>query len=250
MLPASDSAAGGGLLVHPATPGGDHAAAAAALAAHKDAGGRSLVLLVGRRGERVVMERGFLADEGLELGDLAHVPTLDAEAGAREARAAIVDALAEHAIAAARISPPLREAVADEIVQAAAKQAGTIGAMVFLGAADMPVISLLQIRMVVELAAVYDRPLGTDRALEVAAVFGAGFGWRALARTALVLVPGPGWVLKAGLAYGATKAVGEAAKAWYSEGGDLAERPVDGLRKRIEGLVKRAKAAKAGEAVA
>jgi len=248
QVPATDLATGAGMLVHPAVPGVDHSAPAAALARHKAAGGGVLALLVGRRGQRAVMERAFVAQEGLGLGDLAHVLTLDGEAGAKEAVEAVVEALGEDRVAAARSAPSLRDAVADRLIDGAARQAAAVGALIFLPGADMPVLTLLQVRLAIELAAVYDRPVGSDRALEVAALFGAGFGWRALGRAGAGVVPGPGWALKGGLAYGATKAVGEAARAWYAEGGDLAERPVEGLREKLEGLVSKAKAMKAKKA--
>ena len=44
---------------------------------------------------------------------------------------------------------------------------------------------------------------------------GAGFGFRAVARELLDFVPVAGWALKASIAYGGTKAIGEAAVRYF-----------------------------------
>jgi uncharacterized protein (DUF697 family) len=46
-------------------------------------------------------------------------------------------------------------------------------------------------------------------------VVGAGSGFRAVAREMLDLVPVAGWAVKASIAYGGTKAVGEAAVRYF-----------------------------------
>jgi uncharacterized protein (DUF697 family) len=129
--------------------------------------------------------------------------------------------------------------VAERLIESTARRAGAAGALVFLPGADMPVITLMQIRLVAELAALHDRPLGVDRAPELGAVFLAGFGWRALGRQLAGAVPGAGWALKGGLAYTATRAIGEAARAWFAEGGERADRPLAGLRSAIETAIRR-----------
>jgi uncharacterized protein (DUF697 family) len=55
-----------------------------------------------------------------------------------------------------------------------------------------------------------------DRLPELAATVGVGFGLRALARELLDLVPVAGWVLKAAVAYGGTRALGEAARLRFA----------------------------------
>jgi uncharacterized protein (DUF697 family) len=51
---------------------------------------------------------------------------------------------------------------------------------------------------------------------ELAATVGAGFGFRAVARQLLGLIPLAGWAVKGGVAYGGTRAIGEASLR-YSE---------------------------------
>ena len=79
-------------------------------------------------------------------------------------------------------------------------------------------------RLVAELAALHERPLGAERALEVAAVLSGpatgGAPWRARPPGA---VPVAGWAVSGGVAYAATRAIGEAALALRSPAGH--ERP-------------------------
>jgi uncharacterized protein (DUF697 family) len=228
-VPATDIAPGVGMLVHAAVPSADTDAPARRLADHKRAGGHVLAVLVGRPGERARMERRFLAHEPLEVGDLKHVASLEGEGG-RAAVRAVVRALGDDAIPAGRLNPTLRPYIGDDFIAAACRRAATIGVLVFVPGADMPLLTVLQIQLVSQLAALYGRPGGAERAVEAAAVFGAGFGWRAIGRGAISLIPGPTWPVKGGVAYGATRAVGEAARRWFEEGGDLAEGPGSALR--------------------
>jgi uncharacterized protein (DUF697 family) len=117
---------------------------------------------------------------------------------------------------AARV-PVVRGAVVDNLVERFARVNGTVGALVFIPGADMPVITLNQIRLVLRIAHAHGIGVGQERAPEVVAVLGSGFALRALARSAVGLVPFAGWAVKAGVAYGGTKAVGEAAKRYYEE---------------------------------
>jgi uncharacterized protein (DUF697 family) len=77
----------------------------------------------------------------------------------------------------------------------------------------MPVLALNEFRLVLRLAQAHGSPAEVgDRLPELAAALAAGFGLRALARELLGLSPGAGWALKAAIAYGGTRAVGEAAR--------------------------------------
>ena len=115
---------------------------------------------------------------------------------------------------AARV-PVLRDAVVAYLVERFSRVNGTVGALVFVPGADMPVITLNQIRLVLRIAHAYGIGVGQERAPEVLAVFGSGFALRTVARQAAALVPFAGWAVKAGVAYGGTKAIGEAAKRYY-----------------------------------
>ncbi len=115
---------------------------------------------------------------------------------------------------AARV-PALRDAVVANLVDRFSRVNGTVGALVFVPGADMPVITLNQIRLVLRIAHAHGIGVGQERAPEVLAVLGSGFALRTLARQAVGLVPFAGWAVKAGVAYGGTRAIGEAAKRYY-----------------------------------
>lgn len=119
---------------------------------------------------------------------------------------------------AARL-PVLRKAVVEHAVRKFSRQNGILGVAIFIPGADMPVLTLNQIRMVLHIAAAYGEEIDRDRALEILAVVGAAFGFRAFAREALGFVPGIGWAVKGGIAYAGTRALGKAAVAYFEAGG-------------------------------
>jgi len=116
---------------------------------------------------------------------------------------------------AARL-PVLREAVIDELIRSSSRRNGLIGAAVFVPGVDLPVLLLNQLRLVLRIALAHGHELDASRLPEVLAVVGAGFGFRSVARELLDLVPVAGWVLKGGVAYGGTKAIGEAARKRFA----------------------------------
>jgi uncharacterized protein (DUF697 family) len=133
--------------------------------------------------------------------------------------ARIADRLGDKGYVLAARIPVIRNAVCEEIVRGFARTNGILGAAIFIPGADLPVLTLNQIRMVLRLAAAYGEEIDRERALELLAVVGAGLGFRALARQALTLVPGPGWAIKGGVAYAATLTLGQAAIAYFEGGG-------------------------------
>jgi uncharacterized protein (DUF697 family) len=145
----------------------------------------------------------------------------------------IADRLGEKSYVLAAKIPVIRNAVCEEIVRGFARTNGILGAAIFIPGADLPVLTLNQIRMVLRLAAAYGEEIDRERALELLAVVGAGLGFRALARQALTLVPGPGWAVKGGVAYAATLTLGQAAIAYFEGGGQKrVRRSLDSVRSR------------------
>ena len=140
-----------------------------------------------------------------------------------EAAAWLVDHLSSKRLALAHNFPFMRKAVADEAVKATALQNALIGAVVIIPGADMPLMTLNQAKMLLQIAAAYGQPLGADRAKELGAIVGGGFALRAAARQLLVFVPGFGWAVKGAIGYGGTIAMGKAAIAYFEEGADLSE---------------------------
>lgn len=115
---------------------------------------------------------------------------------------------------AARL-PVLRGAVCDELIRSFSKRNAFVAAAVFVPGVDMPVLTLNQARLVLRIALAYGQRVDSTRALELLGVVGSGFGFRVVARELLDLVPVAGWAVKSAVAYGGTKAVGEAAVRYF-----------------------------------
>ena len=226
------------LAVMALVPASDIEPGIATLVRRRHSGAGALAILVGDASGRADLERRLLVGHRLESSNLAHVASLQGE-DAEAVVEAIIRALGDAAVAAARRNPGLRPVVGRGLVRAAARQSATIGALPLPGV-DMPALALIQVRLVAQLAALHDRPFGAERALEALAVVGAGFGWRALGRSASGLVPVAGWAVRGTVAYGATRAVGEAALARLAAGHDLIEgAPIDRARPVIDRVVGR-----------
>jgi uncharacterized protein (DUF697 family) len=115
---------------------------------------------------------------------------------------------------AARL-PVLRKAVSTQLMRSFARKNALVGAAVWIPAADMPVMTMNQMRLVMRLAAVHGFDRDPKRALELAGVLGSGFGMRVVGRSMLGFVPFAGWAVRAGIGYAGTVAVGEAAVRYY-----------------------------------
>jgi uncharacterized protein (DUF697 family) len=115
--------------------------------------------------------------------------------------------------------PVLRRAVCEEIVRRFSRQNGVLGAAIFIPGADLPVLTLNQIRMVLRIAAAYGEEIDRERALELLPVLAAGFGLRAIARELVAVIPVAGWAVKGAVAFAGTRALGEGAIAYFERGG-------------------------------
>lgn len=107
--------------------------------------------------------------------------------------------------------PVLRDAVARRLVASFSRKGAVFAAAVFIPGADLPVLTLNQLRLVLRLAQVYGQDTGRDRFPELLATVGAGLGFRAAAYELLDFVPFAGWAVKGAVAYAGTRALGEAA---------------------------------------
>jgi uncharacterized protein (DUF697 family) len=116
---------------------------------------------------------------------------------------------------AARL-PSLREPVCELLIERFSRRNGIAGAVIFVGGADFPVLTLNQIRLVLRLAAAHGVEIDQSRVPEVLATVGAGLGFRTVARQLLVAVPVAGWAVKGTVAYVGTRAVGEAAARYFA----------------------------------
>lgn len=135
----------------------------------------------------------------------------------------------------------MRHAIAQEIIKATSMQNGVIGGVMFIPGADMPLLTLNQIKMVMQTAAVYGAEMNKERIKEIISVVAGAFVSRTIARELVALVPGVGWAIKAAIAYGATFAMGASVLEYFSMGGsDLSLK--DFIINAKDDIVDRAKA--------
>lgn len=140
---------------------------------------------------------------------------------------AIAHALGEAATPLAARLPVLRNAVVDRLIAKFSRQNAIIGVSVFVPGADMPVLTVNQVRLLMRIADAYGFELDRERIPEVLGVIGSGFGLRAVARSLLGIVPLAGWAVKGGIAYGGTRAVGEAARRYFESRAPVTRVPGD-----------------------
>jgi uncharacterized protein (DUF697 family) len=120
----------------------------------------------------------------------------------------------DQSVALARQFPFLREDAVSQEVMATSQQNAMVGVIPVPGA-DMPMMTLNQIKMVMRLATMYDQALSYERLREVLAVVGGGFALRTVARQVAKFIPGPGWLLAGGMGYAGTLAMGKAAAEFF-----------------------------------
>jgi uncharacterized protein (DUF697 family) len=115
---------------------------------------------------------------------------------------------------AARV-PVLRRAVCDALIARASRQNGIVGAAVFVPGADLPVLTLNQLRLVLRIGLAHGVEVDVQRWPEILGVILGGLGFRAAARQLLGIVPVAGWAVKGAVAYAGTRALGEAAVRYF-----------------------------------
>lgn len=131
----------------------------------------------------------------------------------------IVSVCREKRLAFAIAFPFMRRPLARDAVQATSLQNAGIGLVSFIPGADLPLMTLNQAKMVLQIAAAYGHEMDTDRLKELAAVVGGAYLCRALARELVEFVPVLGFVIRTGIAYGGTAAMGYAVIEYF-EGGE------------------------------
>ncbi|MNX75716.1 hypothetical protein D3C86_1072020 [compost metagenome] len=137
----------------------------------------------------------------------------------------LFDRFPDLVIPLSRQFPIFRSEAAWQEIQATAKQNGVVGVIPIPGA-DMPLMTANQIKMVLRMAAMFDMPLGADRARELLAVVGGGFGLRTAARQIAKVIPGPGWLLGGAIGYSGTLAMGKAALEYFRRSAPSHQVPV------------------------
>ena len=133
----------------------------------------------------------------------------------------IIAACASKKLAFALAFSFVRRPLSEDSVTTTSLQNAGIGAAMFIPGADLPLMTLNQAKMLLQIAAAYGEPMNLDRVKELAMVVGGAFLCRNLARQLCGLVPALGWAIKGAVGYGGTLAVGQAAIEYFESGGDL-----------------------------
>lgn len=131
----------------------------------------------------------------------------------------IVTVCHEKRLAFAIAFPFMRRPLACEAVYATSLQNAGIGLVPFIPGADLPILTLNQAKMVLQIAAAYGHEMDNGRLKELAAVVGGAYVCRTLARELTEFVPVLGFAIRTGVAYGGTAALGQAVIEYF-EGGE------------------------------
>ena len=133
----------------------------------------------------------------------------------------VVAACREKRLALALAFPFVRRPLSLEAVNATSLQNAGIGFVAFIPGADLPLMTLNQAKMLLQIAAAYGEPMSAARAKELAAVVAGGVACRNVAREVAGVVPGIGWAVKAAVGYAGTFAMGQAAVEYFERGGNI-----------------------------
>lgn len=155
--------------------------------------------------------------EPIELTEEARA-TLDARMGAW-----VAAACRGKRLAFAWAFPFVRRPLALETVNATAVQNAGVGLLFLIPGADLPVMTLNQAKMLLQISAAYGQSLDAGRVRELAALVGGAFACRTVARQLTAAVPVLGWAVKAAVGYSGTQAMGRAAIEYYAGGPTVAK---------------------------
>ena len=171
---------------------------------------------------------GGMADAGSsasDAGDGGNEPIVidEASAASLDARMGewIIAACRHKKLAFALAFPFVRRPLSIDAVNATAMQNGAVGLLPIIPGADMPIMTLNQAKMLLQIAAAYGQPMSTERIKELACVVGGAFALRNVARSVAGAIPVLGWAVRAGVGYAGTEAMGRAAIEYFEAGGDI-----------------------------
>lgn len=117
--------------------------------------------------------------------------------------------------------PFVRRPLAMESISMTAAQNAAVGFVPILPGADMPVMTLNQMKMTLQIATAYGQPVDKERIKEMAAVVGGAFFCRHIVRSITKAVPAIGWVASGAMGFAATEAMGRALLEYFEAGGDI-----------------------------
>lgn len=163
----------------------------------------------------------------------------------------ILAACSEKKLAMALSFHFVRRPLAYDSVVSTSMQNAAIGFVPLIPGADLPIMTLNQAKMVLQIAAAYDQPLDAARIKEIAAVVAGGFLFRNVARSLSKFIPGAGWVISGATGFVGTEAMGRAAIEYFEAGGDIVglAKVVQSARDEATEVAKKAADTPAGQKV-
>ena len=132
----------------------------------------------------------------------------------------IVSACREKRLAFAIAFPFMRRPLAKDAVQLTALENAGVGLIPIWAGADLPIMTLNQAKMVLQIAAAYGQAMDKNRLKELCFVLVGAYVSRGLVRRLVAAVPVLGFVFRTGVAYGTTAAVGYAVIEYFEGGED------------------------------
>jgi len=245
-VPRSAHPPEGALAIYAIPPGGDPRQVAADMATRVSTGERSVAIVIGREHERESAEHALMETGTIEMSSIAHVAALD-QKGEQEVMDGVLRALRSgDLVAAARHNPSLRDTVARKVVSRNARAAGLLASGAFGVPAGMVSLGFSQVRMLGDLAAVRDRNLTKEDAVDVVAVAGSSLIWRMVGRTAVARTGRP-ILARGAVAYAATRGIGLAAEKRFT--GEWPQRQLTApqLSAQAKGMADRLRSLKQGK---
>ena len=162
---------------------------------------------------------------GPDLGEDASEPIAidDAAADVLNERMGrwLVSVCHEKRLALSIAFPLIRRPLANDAVSATSMQNACVGLAPFIPGADLPVMTLNQLKMVLQIAAAYGHEMDKEHVKELVAVVGGAYLSRTLARELIEFVPVLGFAIRTGVAYASTAAMGHAIIEYYEGGEDV-----------------------------
>ena len=169
----------------------------------------SVAVIVGPEGKAVGNPPYVLASRVIRVSSGAGFP-VDEIAGA------LARSLGDRGSRLAARLPILRAAVVDEAVRRYSRRNAAVATVGGRARATMALLTLDQVRLVLRIADAHGLAIDRERAPEILGVVAGGFGFRGAARAAARLFPFAHWAVRGGVAYGGTRAIGEAAKRYFA----------------------------------
>lgn len=172
----------------------------------------------------IAIEAGFPLQEDMLIAPVSHATENadDLDSLFKQLGKWITDHCPETRLAFAKAFSFMRIPLARELSRATAFQNGAIGAAVFIPGADLPLMTLNQAKMLLQIAAAFGFSLGRERLKELAVVLLSALGFRAVSRKLAGYIPLLGWAIKGGIGYSSTLALGYAATEYFASGGEPA----------------------------